>query len=84
MPRIKGFTNDQKADFQIHKAVEWMEGRRKTKHLNQTVLGRNISVSQAEMSKRLAGDRDISLKEFIILAKVLEASDEEILRMVKI
>lgn len=84
MPRIP--LNRKK--YILQDFYEWVEGRRAAKNLNQTDIGQMIGVNQQSVSRKMLickkGKPGFTQGELLILFKELEATDEDILRLMKL
>ena len=82
----KAYFNDY--DRKIASFRAWFKGKRAEKDINQEYLARKIGATQATVSRKIQprGDKqvDITYKELLIFFKEVGATDEEILRYMKI
>ena len=63
----------------------WIVGKMHKKKLRQTDVAKEIGITQPAMSQRLGQDLDsFTYGDLLTLFKVLEATDEEILRLMKL
>lgn len=83
MPRVA--VNKQK--YMIKDLSKWIVGQMHEKGLNQEEVGQILGINQQSMSRRLLKSKkgaDVFKQgELILLFKELEATDEEILRLLK-
>lgn len=84
MPRVA--INRKK--YIVQDFYEWMEGRRAAKNLNQSDIGQMIGVNQQSVSRKMRtckkGKPGFTQGELLILFKELEATDEDIIRLMKL
>ena len=82
----KAYFNDY--DRKIASFRAWFKGKRAEKDINQAYLARKLGTTQATVSRKIQprGDKqvDITYKELLIFFKEVGATDEEILRYMKI
>ena len=85
MPRQpRGFYD--KEEFCQDRLLEYIEGRRRRLNKKQSDLGEAVGMSQQSFSYRMHRDKGRGNFEFIHLVKLfkeLEATDEEILKLMK-
>lgn len=62
---------------------EWMTGRMKTLHLNQKDMGELLGISQQAFGDRLK-ESNFTIDHLYEIFKKLQATDEEILRFMKL
>ena len=80
MPRVA----IKKKEYKIKDLAGWIVGKMHTKRLKQSELAGSINISQAALSIRLSNGKDLfSYGDLLTLFKELEATDEEILRLMK-
>ena len=83
MPRVK--INQKK--YMIRDLSSWIVGRMHAKGLRQEDVAKWIGINQQSFSRRLRMSRDgvdeFSFGELVILFKNLDATDEDILRLIK-
>ena len=83
MPRVA--VNKQK--YMIKDLSKWIVGQMHEKGLNQAEVGQILGINQQSVSRRLLDSKEgadvFSQGELILLFKELEATDEEILRLLK-
>lgn len=83
MPRVA--VNKRK--YMITDLSRWIVGKMHEKSLNQTDIGKILGIDQRSVSRRLldskSGKDVFSQGELILLFKELGATDEEILRLIK-
>lgn len=81
MPRVA----IKKKDYMIADLPGWIVGKMHKKKLRQTDVAKEIGITQPAMSQRLGQDLDsFTYGDLLTLFKVLEATDEEILRLMKL
>ena len=81
MPRIA--LNKKK--YMIADLPGWIVGRMHKKKLRQTDLAKKIGITQPAFSIRLSNDVDsFSYGDLLTLFKELEATDEEILKLMRL
>ena len=79
MPRVA----IKKKDYMVKDLSEWIVGRMHTMHLKQADVGEMIGISQPAFKNRL--DKGLfSYGEMLTLLSKLKATDEEILRLMKL
>ena len=73
--------------YLVQDFYEWMKGRMSSKNLRQDDVGKMIGVNQQSVSRKMLacknGKPNFTQEELLILFKELEATDEEILRLMK-
>lgn len=79
MPRVA--INRKK--YMVTDLRRWIIGQMHVMHVNQEEMGEVIGVNQSGFSKRLSKGKFTYL-ELISILKHLEATDEEILRLMKL
>lgn len=83
MPRVA--VNKKK--YMITDLSRWIVGKMHEKDLNQEDIGRILGINQQSVSRRLLNSKKgsdvFSQGELILLFKELEATDAEILRLIK-
>ena len=77
----RGFCYD-KDKFVIDRFVEFVDGRRRRLKKRQTDLGNALGITQQAFSHRMEGAK-FELLDLVKLFEELEATDEEILRIMK-
>lgn len=81
MPRVA----INKKKYMIADLPGWIAGRMHKKKLKQADVARDINISQPTLSERLNSSRDtFSYGDLLTLFKELDATDEEILRLMKL
>ncbi len=84
MPRVL----IKKRDYLITDFARWLVGKMREKRLYQADIGEILGVSQQSVSRRISEgieEKDVFRQgEMITLFKELEATDEEILRLMKL
>lgn len=87
MPRV-ALTVEQKKQYKIRDLAVWVSGRMRILGLTQQDLAKELDVTQAAVSKKLRASTytnrnadPISCGELIILFNLLEATPEEIVRL---
>ena len=83
MPRVA--VNTRK--YMMTDLSRWIVGKMHEKGLNQKDIGQILGINQQSVSRRLSDSKDgndvFSQGELILLFKELGATDEEILRLIK-
>lgn len=83
MPRVA----INKKKYMIVDLSRWIVGKMHEKGLNQTDVGKILGINQQSVSRRLSeckrGKDKFTQGELIVLFKEFEATDEEILRLIK-
>lgn len=79
MPRVR----ISKKKYQLKDLKEWMIGRMKTLGKTQADMGELIHMNQGSFGKRL-NDSNFTYAQLLIILKELQATDEEILRFMKL
>ena len=78
----------KKRDYLITDFARWLVGKMREKRLYQADIGEILGVSQQSVSRRVSEgieEKDVFRQgEMITLFKELEATDEEILRLMKL
>ncbi len=78
----------KKRDYLITDFARWLVGKMREKRLYQADIGEILGVSQQSVSRRISegieGKDVFRQGEMITLFKELEATDEEILRLMKL
>lgn len=78
----------KKRDYLITDFARWLVGKMREKRLYQADIGEILGVSQQSVSRRISEgieEKDVFRQgEMITLFKELEATDEEILRLMKL
>ena len=84
MPRISA----KKKEYIIKDLAWWIEGRMRRKHMRQADAGRLLNMTQASFCEKLNkcknGLDKLRVGELMILFQELGATDEEILKFMKI
>lgn len=90
MPRV----TLKKKDYMVEDFPGWISGRMHKLGIRQTALAQNLGISQPCLSKRLSPPRGkkaerkeidlFSYGDLLTLFKELEATDEEILQLMKL
>lgn len=87
MPRVPLSANQKKV-YKLKDLYAWIEGKRSIKDITQADMGKVLDVSQTAVSARLLGLKrgkdSLKCGELMLLFKELEASDDEILKFIKI
>ena len=78
MPRVA----IKKKEYVLSDFSEWVIGRMNTLGLTQKQMGEKIGIGQSAFSEKLR-QRKFTLADAITVMKELSASDEEILRLMK-
>ena len=78
MPRV----SINKKDYALSDFSEWVVGRMNTLGLTQKEMGERIGVNQSSFSEKLR-NRRFTLADTVTILEVLNASDTEILRLMK-
>ncbi len=78
MPRVR----INKKKYQLKDLKEWMMGRMKTLEKTQADMGKLIDMNQASFGKRL-NESNFTYGQLLVILKELQATDEEILRFMK-
>lgn len=78
MPRVKGL----KKKYMLSDFSKWVHTKMKEQGVSQEYLGLMIGISQPEFSRKLNNNL-LKLSDAITIFKELEASDEEILKLIK-
>lgn len=79
MPRVA----IKKKEYMVKDLCEWIAGRMRTMHLKQADMGEMIGISQPAFKNRL--DKGLfSYAELVTILNKLNATDEEILRIMKL
>lgn len=79
MPRVA----IKKKEYMITDLIKWIVGQMHVMQINQEEMGEVIGVNQSGFSKRLSKGK-FTYAELISILKHLEATDEEILRLMKL
>ena len=84
MPRVS--INRKK--YIVQTFYEWLEGKRAAKSLKQSDIGKMLGVNQQSVSRKMLGCKNgkpsFSQEELLIIFNELEATDEDILRLMKL
>lgn len=84
MPRVA----INKKKYMLRDLYGWIKGRMDLFDMNQTDLGKLLGISQQAMSTRLlglkAGEDTLKHNDLAIIFKRFEATDEEILKFMKL
>lgn len=91
MPRV-ALSMEQRRRNRIKYLAEWIDGRMHSKKLTQADVAKELNISQEALSARLnpktyeKNKRADPFKfgDLLILCKILEATDEEILHLMKL
>lgn len=78
MPRVA----IKKKEYMLSDFGEWVVGRMKKFKVNQTQMGKLIGLSQPAFCQKLKKNQ-FSLEDAMTFFKVFKATDEEILRLMK-
>lgn len=62
----------------------WFKGKRAEENITQAELGNKLYYSQAQISNKLSGKSVITYKDLLVFFKESKATDEEIVRMMRI
>ena len=79
MPRVRFY----KKNYMVKDLKEFIIGRMRTLGLTQEQIGKEINISQSSFSQRLNKSL-FSYGDLLTLFKKLNATDEEILRLMKL
>lgn len=79
MPRVRFY----KKNYMVKDLKEFIIGRMRTLGLTQEQMGKEINISQSSFSQRLNKSL-FSYGDLLTLFKKLNATDEEILRLMKL
>ena len=79
MPRVA----IKKKEYMISDLSQWIVGRMYARKIKQEEMGEVIGVNQSGFSKRLSKGK-FTYAELISILKHLQATDEEILRLMKL
>ena len=79
MPRVRFY----KKNYMVKDLKEFIIGRMRTLGLTQEQMGKEINISQSSFSQRLNKSL-FSYGDLLTLFKKLNATDEEILRLMKV
>ena len=79
MPRV----TIKRKTYMVNDLSEWIYGRMRKLNIKQADLAPEIGISQAAFSNRLKKGL-FSYEDMITLLKALNATDEEILRLMKL
>lgn len=79
MPRVA----IKKKEYMVTDLIKWIVGQMHVLHINQEEMGEVIGVNQSGFSKRLKQGK-FTYAELISILKHLQATDEEILRLMKL
>ena len=79
MPRVRFY----KKNYMVKDLKEFIIGRMRTLGLTQEQMGKEINISQSSFSQRLNKSL-FSYGDLLTLFKKLKATDEEILRLMKL
>jgi hypothetical protein len=79
MPRV----SINKKKYLLTDFREWVIGRMRTLQKTQADMGSAISLSQTAFSKRLE-ESNFTYEQIVVILKELQATDEEILRFMKL
>ena len=81
MPRVA----INKRKYMIADLPGWIAGRMRRKRMRQVDLAKQLDISQPALSARLLNENDVfTYGDLLILFKELDATDEEILRLMKL
>lgn len=84
MPRVA----INKKKYMLQDLYVWIKGKMDLKDMTQTELGEVLGISQETVSARLSGLRQgrdtLKHNDLVTIFKTLEATDEEILRFMKL
>ncbi len=78
MPRIRAY----RKKYMLSDFSEWVVGRMKKIGLTQAQMGEKIGLSQSAFCQKLRQNK-FTLSDAMTILKELQATDEEILRLVK-
>lgn len=79
MPRVA----IKKKEYMISDLSQWIVGQMYAKHIRQEEMAGMIGINQSSFSKRLKQGK-FSYGDLLSILKHLEATDEEILRLMKL
>ena len=79
MPRVA----IKKKDYLLSDFSEWVIGRMKALGYTQEQMGKKIGIGQSSFSEKLR-TRKFTLAEVITILQVLNASDNEIVRLMRL
>ena len=79
MPRV----SINKKKYLLTDFREWVIGRMRTLKKTQAEMGNAISLSQTAFSKRLE-ESNFTYQQLIVILKELQATDEEIIKLMKL
>ena len=79
MPRL----SINKKKYLLTDFREWVVGRMRTLRKTQVEMGHTINLSQTAFSKRLE-ESNFTYGQMVVILKELQATDEEILRFMKL
>lgn len=83
MPKVFASELERK----IYQFRKWFKGKRAMENVTQIALARELGVSQQSVSNKITTSgtgTEITYKDLLILFKAVGASDEEILRYMKL
>ena len=78
MPRV----TINKKEYMLSDFSEWVIGRMNTLGYTQKRMGEKLGISQSSFSKKLR-QKSLSLADALTIIKELEASENEIIRLIK-
>lgn len=80
MPKVLPLSNTERKKEEFRK---WIKGKRSSEDVTQEMLGRKMGVTQQAAGKKM-NTSQYSYTDLLILFKTVNATDEEILRMMKL
>lgn len=80
MPKVLPLSNTERKKEEFRK---WIKGKRSSEDVTQEMLGQKMGVTQQAAGKKV-NKSQYSYTDLLILFKAVNATDEEILRLMKL
>lgn len=80
MPRVLPLSNIERKKEEFRK---WIKGKRSAEDVTQEMLGKKIGITQQAVGKKMITSQ-YTYTDLLILFKTVNATDEEILKMMKL
>ncbi len=74
---------DTEGERALRRFQKWFDAKRRAQHISQERLARELGVSQQAVSAMLSTG-DISFKNLVVMLDKVNATDEEVLKYVRI
>lgn len=80
MPKVLPLTKIERKKLEFHK---WIKGKKASEDITESHIGKEMGVCQSAVSKKIK-ESQYSYTDLVILFKTVNATDEEILRLMKL